>query len=77
MKWKMKSRSLIAHEDGHTIELKGGSWRSPMDIHPKILRGTPTIEIAKLIREGLEFAYKASMPATSSIRGSRENKSAS
>ncbi len=76
MKWKLKSKNLIEHEDGHTIELKAGSWRSPMDIHPKIVRGTPAIEIAKLIREGLDFAYKALMPKTSSI-GQNTSKSAS
>ena len=76
MKWTLKSKYLIAHEDGHTIELKAGSWRSPMDIHPKIVRGTPAVKIAQLIREGLDFAYKASMPKTTTISRSRE-KSAS
>jgi len=68
MKWKLVSKSLIEHEDGHKIELKSGNWRSPLDIHPKIERGTSSIEVARLIREGLEFAYKASASDPSTIK---------
>ena len=67
MKWKMVSRNIVVHEDGHKIELKSGSWRAPMEIHPKIVRGTSAVEFAKLIREGLDFAHKHSTPKPTSI----------
>lgn len=73
MKWKLSSKKLIVHEDGHSIELKSGSWRSPMDIHPKFARNTSPLEIAQLIREGVEFAYAASMPKTTSIHTKDQN----
>jgi hypothetical protein len=77
MKWKLESKNLIVHVDGHSIELKAGSWRAPMDIHPKIVRGTPAVEVAQLIREGLSFAYKATQPGATSIDGLRSKQSAS
>ena len=77
MKWKLESKYLITHEDGHSIELKAGSWRSPMDVHPKIAKGTPAVKTAQLIREGLDFAFKASMPKTANISRSKPHRSVS
>lgn len=55
-KWEMQSRRLVVHRDGHQIELKSGSWAEPFEIHPKIVRGTASLESVRLIREGMEFA---------------------
>lgn len=58
MNWKVKTKNLVIHRDGHSIELKAGSWRDPYEIHPKIVKGTPALETVKLIREGIEYATK-------------------
>ena len=60
MEWRQISNRVVAHTDGHKIELKAGTWSEPFDVHPMIKKGTSSIEAARLIREGLAFATKIS-----------------
>lgn len=61
MEWQLSSSKVIVHDQGHSIELKSGSWQEPFDIHPRIKKGTPSIQAARLIREGLAFASNQSV----------------
>lgn len=68
MEWQFKSSRVLIHRDGHTIELKAGSWREPFDIQPVINKGTSSSEVARLIREGLAFAAKSKPESRPTIR---------
>ncbi|WP_370978485.1 hypothetical protein [Agaribacterium sp. ZY112] len=67
MSWTFRKAKLLVHSDGHQIELKAGTWAEPFDIQPKIARGTPAVETARLIREGMSYAStNSSRPQMSS-----------
>lgn len=56
MPWTWLDKHIIRHSDGHRIELKGGTWREPMDIDPSFSSNMNNLETVRLIRTGLQFA---------------------
>ena len=64
MSWRFESDTLIQHEKGHTLSLRGGTWGKPTDILPRYNGTITSKESVRLIREGLAFAEKHLAKAT-------------
>lgn len=69
MPWQWLDQRTIRHTDGHTIELKSGSWKTPMDIDPRFASILDGITSVRLIRAGLEFAASTNPGASKTVRG--------
>lgn len=55
LEWKKESNHII-HESGFTIIIEEGSFHEPSSIQIKQPKEFSSIEQAKLLREGMEFA---------------------
>lgn len=74
MSWQWLDSRTIRHSDGHTIELKSGSWKIPMDIEPRFASMLDGIAGVRLIRTGLEFAASIAPAMSNSMMESKNSK---
>ncbi len=58
--WKKVNKDKLVHKDGHWIELLDGSWKMPMNLNPNFSKDLHPFTVAKLLREGLDFAANSS-----------------
>jgi len=56
MSWTFNNERCIKHSDGHVIDLLEGTWKEPIEIKPRFAQNTDSRVLAKMMREGLEFA---------------------
>ena len=64
--WNLKNQNTVEHLSGYKLTLNSGSWENPEDIRPWIpsdLKLSP-LEIARLLRKGLQFACTIPYPET-------------
>ena len=56
--WYFINNDIIEHISGFRIELVAGSWHDPHRLNPVIPADMNFIEIATLLRKGIDFADK-------------------
>lgn len=56
--WVFINSDLIEHVSGFRIELVAGSWHDPLRLNPVIPSDMNFVEIATLLRKGIDFADK-------------------
>lgn len=60
--WTHNSTHIIEHVSGFQIVLNQGTWRSPLDIEPRNVKGLLPLEAAKILSEGLIYARNHARP---------------
>ena len=56
--WCFLNRNEIQHSSGFRLELIAGSWHDPLRLNPVIPTEMNFVEIATLLRKGIDFADK-------------------
>lgn len=61
--WSVDGRQVV-HQSGLSIEVVDGSFSNPLDLSIKGDKGFSAPELALMIREGMEYAAKNGVKAT-------------